>query len=142
MSDLVDILGSRNGHTYHVSTELVAWRVVDGEAVVIHTDTSEYFGLNPAGTYLWSLMVEQACHQSDLVEGISARYELNETDARSHVDAFLTKLEGAQLVQALPGADEGTNGNLDGVPSPQTGPYEAPDLVKFGDLETLILSGE
>jgi hypothetical protein len=127
---------------YRANADSVASRIVDDEAVLVHTETSEYFSLNLAGTFLWQLMVEQPLHEDELVTAISARYQLDETEARAQLLAFLTKLEQAGLLvdhsdgQALGGA------KIDALADPVTHTYEPPDLVKFGDLETLILSGE
>ncbi len=116
------------------------WQVVDDEAVVIHTETSEYFGLNLSGTLLWGLLADGARSDDELVEAISLRYPLSEAEARDHVSSFMSRLEQAGLIEQVERAEQPESAVV--AQTPTTDPYEPPDLVKFGDLETLILSGE
>ena len=34
------------------NADKVAWRVVDGDAVIVHADSSAYYGLNSTGTFI------------------------------------------------------------------------------------------
>jgi len=135
-----EIMSQQSITTYQVNAEAVTWQVVDDEAVVIHADTSEYFSLNLSGTFLWNLMVEHACGEDELAEGISNRYEQGTADARAHVSSFMGKLQEALLIEQSEGQTPGATAGI--TSRPPTDAYEPPDLVKFGDLETLILSGE
>lgn len=36
----------------------VVFRELDGEAVLLHLDTGVYFGLDPVGTRVWTLLLE------------------------------------------------------------------------------------
>jgi len=126
---------------YVVNRDLVAWRVVDDEAVVIHSETSDYFSLNQSATWLWNLM-DLPRTGEDLSAALSARYARPSTETRSDVASYLEHLTKAGLVLqepesvplAMPAAVAGT-----AVPRDS---YEPPQLVKFGSLETLLLSGE
>ena len=116
----------------------VTWRVVDDEAVIVHTETSEYFSLNQSGTWLWSLL-QTPRTLPDLTTALSARYERDASATAADVEAFVAHLERAGLLlRAHPGPVTGAAVDT----TPPRDPYEAPQLVKFGDLETLILSGE
>lgn len=122
---------------YVVNRADVTWRVVDDEAVLVHAQTSEYFSLNESGTWLWGLL-EAPCTAADLTAALGARYRRGAGDTAADVEAFLSRLEQAGLV--TPVASSGTAAPPSTV-APRD-PYEPPQLVKFGDLETLILSGE
>ena len=126
--------------TFQVNEGSVSCNVMDEEAVVIHIDTSNYFSMNQTGTYLWSLLTERYCSSDELVRAISSGYAQEVDSARNEVDAFLDKLTEADLVLVQPDSEPSDQG-LASL-SPLSEPYEPPDLVRFGNLETLILSGE
>ena len=121
---------------YVLNRDKVTWRVVDDEAVIVHTDTSDYFSLNESGTWLWTLL-EVARTPQDLSAALSARYRRAAAETTPDVDAFVAQLTSAGLL--VPGE---TARAAPTAPTPARGPYEPPQLVKFGNLETLILSGE
>ncbi|MEM1399559.1 MAG: PqqD family protein [Pseudomonadota bacterium] len=135
---------SGNGTAYFVDAETVAWNVVGDEVVIIHAETSEYFSLNHTGTMVWNRLVAGACHEEDLVQLVARQFEKNDTDVGQDVSSFLAKLKQSQLLS------EHDSGKANGAAPSEAGladdasvyPYEPPDVVKFGDLETLILSGE
>jgi hypothetical protein len=121
-------------------TDDVAWRVVEGEAVLVHAETSAYFGLNRTGTALWVALANGARTAEDLVQILPAANGAGVPQARQDVDAFLQSLLRAGLVApaengAAAPAEDTTTQSL-------AGPYEAPGLSPFGELEQLILSGE
>lgn len=123
-----------------VNRDEVSWRVIDDEAVIIHCTTSDYFALNQSGTWLWELMAEVPRTSAGLVEALSSRYARAHDEAGNEVRLFLDRLVGAGLVLARETAAADPP-----LPAPNGTPrdgYESPEMVKFGDLETLILSGE
>jgi hypothetical protein len=121
-------------------TDNVAWRVVEGEAVLVHAETSAYFGLNRTGTALWVALAGGARTAEELVQVLGAKDGAGLLQAREDVDVFLRSLVSAGLAS--------TSENGASAPSVETttqssgGPYEAPALSPFGELEQLILSGE
>ena len=120
-------------------TDNVAWRVVDGEAVLVHAETSAYFGLNRAGTALWVALVEGPHGTDELVHVLGAENGAG-ARARQDVDTFLQSLVAAGLAATT---ENGSEAPSPGAASgPATEPYEAPALSPFGELEQLILSGE
>lgn len=123
-----------------VNRDEVAWRVVDDEAVLVHAKTSDYFSLNESGTWLWGLMADAPRTAVDLADALSVRYARAAADTAPDVSAFLDRLLAAGLVREdAPAVPADAAPATAGVPR---GGYEPPQLVKFGDLETLILSGE
>ena len=122
---------------YVVDRDRVTWRIVDDEAVVVHAETSDYFSLNASGTWLWTVLELPRTAQA-LAEALSARYGHPAADAAADVDAFLAQLAGARLLVTT----EATAAPVASGGAPPRDPYEPPQLVRFGNLETLILSGE
>ena len=77
---------------------LVIWDVVDGQTVLCHTDSAEFFQLSPTGAFVWS-----ACDDGTIetiVEFLQAIYP-NEDRERLETDvqSFVLFLEKAGLVE-------------------------------------------
>jgi hypothetical protein len=72
--------------TEQVSAEL------DGEAVVLNLRDGVYFGLNPVGTRVWSLLKEAPRSLAELRQAILAEYDVTfeqcDGDLRSLLDAL------------------------------------------------------
>jgi hypothetical protein len=78
--------------------ETVLFRDLDGEAVLLATDSGKYFGLNEVGTRMWSLLrlegnIEAVC-QSLLVE-----YDVPEERLREDVARFVGTLADRGLIK-------------------------------------------
>jgi hypothetical protein len=125
---------------YLIDRENVTWRVVDGEAVVVHAATSDYFSLNATGTWLWTRL-EAAATPAGLAAALARRYGIDVAVATADVGAFLEQLAQASLV-ARDGATVTAGNDPPAEDDGPSDPYETPELVRFGNLETLILSGE
>ncbi len=127
---------------YKARTDDVAWRVVEGEGVLVHAESSAYFGLNRTGTALWEALANAPCTTDELVHGLTERFAAPSHQAMGDVDTFLASLVGAGLVtEAQDGsAKPPANGQVLDVRA--GGLYEPPQLSPFGELEQLILSGE
>lgn len=127
---------------FQANTESTSFNIMDEEAVIINTVTSAYFSMNPTGTYLWTLLIDQYCSRDDLAQAMSLACQKEINEVQDAVNNFLNMLAEADLVLILENSDS-LNDKLisrSSITLPEK--YEAPDLVKFGDLETLILSGE
>jgi hypothetical protein len=130
-------------HCYRANTEKVVWRVVDGEAVLVHADTSAYYGLNAAATCIWEALVTASLTRDDIAQRLSTRYNLDADVLLSDVDAFLTIVEKESLIVEMApsnGHPADTSPTSDG--HGRNGRYEPPSLTRFGELEKLVLSGE
>ena len=123
-----------------VSDTKVAWRIVDGEGVLLHAETSAYFGLNRLGTVIWEQLAATPLSADELTEWVARIAPHDSGAVRDDVHAFLGQLRAMDLLDEQPG-----NGRpvVPSVPESLAGlVYEAPELLPFGELEKLILSGE
>jgi hypothetical protein len=125
---------------YRVNPDSVEWRAVDEEAVIIHLPSSRYFGLNPSGTWIWSTLATQACTSDQVASHLAARYRLLPDQARGEVATFLRQLVQAELIGEVAAGDGAEIATV--AATSASDEYEAPELVTFGDLDTLILSAE
>ena len=122
---------------YRVDEDHVAWRIVDGEAVIIHNESSIYYSLNRTGTYIWNGLTERAACVDDIVRGVSA-HNGSAGEIATDVRDFLKQLVQEDLVVETEGDAPADPENA----REPAGPYERPELAQFGELERLILSGE
>ena len=125
---------------HSISGEAVAWREVDGEFVLISTETTHYYSLNSTGSEAWRILLEGP-HTIDSVAGaLAARHGLDPATIRREVSALLEHLRGEGLVRAEDGVEPLGAGAP--VLRDANGSYEAPSLLKYDALERLVLSGE
>ena len=75
----------------YISTKL------DGEEVILHSESEQYFGLNEVGTRLWDSL-EEPRTVDELVATIREDFDVSEEQSRRDVESFLADLEGADLV--------------------------------------------
>ncbi|HEX7023948.1 MAG TPA: PqqD family protein [Gemmatimonadales bacterium] len=126
---------------FRVNEANVAWRVVEGEGVLLHAETSAYFGLNQTGTRLWSRLAQGPQSADELVEWARRGMTGVPAEAAQEIGAFLTELLERDLVLEAgesdsPPAGDAANTGTSGAA------YEPPLVLPFGELEKLILSGE
>jgi hypothetical protein len=102
---------------YRVNRPNVAAETVDGEVLMIHLETGNYYSLRGTGAAIWDA-IEQEVPVVDVVDGLRGHLRVEDTEAV--VDAFLAELVAEDLV---------------GVAEPSGSAAAAPwDAVAFGDV--------
>ncbi len=84
---------------YTIDKSKASWRVVDGEAVVIHLVTTHYYGLNATGTFLWNLLAEKPHTAAELAAALAGHYGEPVATVTADVDGILAGLVAEQLVK-------------------------------------------
>lgn len=74
---------------------------LDGEMVLLNTETGIYFGLDAVGSEIWS-MLESGLAPSAIVERMLAEYAVERDQLEADVSAFVARLVQAKLVQFTP----------------------------------------
>ncbi len=134
---------------YLINSENAAWRIVDGEAVILSADTTYYYSLNKTGTLLWRLLLEQELSVDELAAGLAERFGQPSARVAKEVKALIELLHADRLILEDSGGESGATAGpvaelvaelvaAEGV----EGGYERPSLEKFDTLEKLIVSGE
>jgi len=123
---------------YRVDGQRVDSLQLDGEAVVLNLISHGYFGLNQTGTDVWDLVkAHEGISALEIAAAVGSRYDRAFPDVIGDVTALLEELERHDLVARCPSA-----------PAPAARlasndqPYVVPRLEVYGNLDTLILSGE
>jgi len=123
-----------------IDKERVTWEITDGEAVVVHFETSAYYALNSSGAYIWTLLAGERAGIEELTQKVAAFYGKVPGEIAADIAAFLQSLRAEDLVTdraAGPDAEVHTPEKFG-----RNGDYQPPRLTRFGELEKLILSGE
>ena len=120
----------------------MAWRVVDEEAVLLHADSSAYFGLNRTGTLLWTRLTEHELSLDQLTRWIGSIFLDAPIDLERQVSSFLDELIELGLIERTDSPNGKPSGVSAAVARIATLAWEAPAVERFGELEKLILSAE
>ncbi len=70
---------------------------LDDEAVLLDVVTGHYFGLNPVGRRIWTLL-DQPRRIEELVDALADEYEVPRADLQRDVVAFLERLHTKGLI--------------------------------------------
>ena len=129
---------------YRVHESNVAWRVADDEAVVLHADSSAYFGLNETGTQVWVQLAEYPMTLDKLTTWARSVFDVSGAGLATDLATFVNELIKLDLIA---GDEDAGAAAADERPTvaPATGrrlPWTTPAVERFGALEKLILSSE
>ena len=128
---------------YQANDARVAWRVVEGEGVLLHAETSGYYGLNQTGTLLWQQLAARPSSVEELATWVDEHLTGAPEDPAVEVAAFIARLLQYDLIDAaVPGAEALASGQSASLLQADGVEYEPPLVSPFGELEKLILSGE
>jgi hypothetical protein len=77
----------------------LAWRLVEGEVIVLDLHRSEYLAVNRSGAALWSMLADGVT-RSQLVGHLVEHYGLDGSQAEADVQEFVVSLEDRHLLDA------------------------------------------
>jgi hypothetical protein len=123
------------------NTDIAAWRIVDGEAVIIHAVSSAYYGLNSTGTFIWESIVSAPMASDDVADRVTARFGAGDS-VHDEVQAFLATLVAEGLACEATSPAVASPVVASSAQPGAAGPFVPPRLSRFGELEQLVLSGE
>lgn len=69
-------MASQRNHC--IDSEKLAWRIIEGEAVILNLDSGYYYRLNPIGTQIWQ-MLENKKKPSDIIKTLADQYSQPES---------------------------------------------------------------
>lgn len=76
-------------------------RTVDDEVVILDIPSGRYFGLNDVGALIWELL-DGDHDRDDILDAITAAYDIDRTTAAGDLDTLIAELTGAGLVEGRP----------------------------------------
>jgi len=126
---------SLQGKSWRLNTPDVSSELIGGEVVAIHLPTGMYYSLENAASVVWAA-IERGSNFEQLVQALSATYEVDVAQAQIDTVNFLKELVDEKLIVEAPESTEG--GPTEAVPGEKK-PYFAPKLEKFPDLQDLLM---
>jgi hypothetical protein len=75
------MLANDPAKTYLIRSKNVAWKVLDGESVVLNLDSGVYFTLNTTGTAVWE-RIDGATSLEEIGRGLWEQFEITVEQAR------------------------------------------------------------
>jgi len=79
----------------------VAWQTVDGQAVVMDLAEGRVLGLNPLGSFVWTLL-SRGADVAAITGAVTERFDVEPARAREDVLAFLGQLRERRLIAERP----------------------------------------
>jgi hypothetical protein len=122
---------------YKVSPRVIN-ETIDGEAVMINLASGNYYILDPVGAEVWTY-IERTASVSEIVEGLSARYDGSPADIEGAVGGLLAELQSEDLVVPADGGNGAAHTAAPVAPAGDRQPFSTPKLEKFTDMQDLIL---
>jgi hypothetical protein len=121
--------------------ERAAWRVYDGEAIIVSPDDSTLHTVNRAGTLVWEA-ADGATPWGAIVARVAGAFALDAPDVEPDIATFVLALEGRGLIARTdrPGEPAGDRPSDPPVPVRAAAPYEAPRVLSEAIFETTALA--
>lgn len=76
----------------------ISARTIGDETIILSLPNSQYFSVTGIGTRIFELLGEERT-TDELVEKITGEYEVEAAVARRDIEAFVSRLREAQLLQ-------------------------------------------
>jgi hypothetical protein len=128
------------GTGYRVNAPTVAAETVDGEVLMIHLDSGNYYSLRGVGAAIWT-GIERGVPIPEITAAVRDRYHAD--DADELIDEFVAELAAEDLLataDATAHTPATTPVDASGWELPALdGAFAPPELEKFTDMQNLIL---
>jgi hypothetical protein len=85
-----------------VPEEGVVVTPLQGELVLLHLETSNYYGLDAVGARAWEVLVTQGGSIADACAAIALEFDAEPPRIEADLLALVAALQGAKLVRVVP----------------------------------------
>ncbi len=116
---------------YRINEKKIAHEVVDGEAIIIHFDSGNYYSLNGMAAQLWEVIANKATY----AQIVGVFQPLSPKDLAS-LDFFLDGL----IIEGILERQDGQPSPSSDLVFPTNRVFVAPTFEKFNDMQQLLLS--
>lgn len=119
---------------YRIAENDIAHEIIDGEAIIIHFETGNYYSLNGMAAKVWSWLEAGATYGE-----ITNAFQELPSDGPAEINGFVEGLvrEGILIHSDEPALNRLPN---DAIPVPGSLPFVAPRFDKYNDMKHLLLS--
>ena len=119
---------------FRANSPYVISETIQGETIIIHLTTGTYYSLQGSGAEVWDAIAGGAS-AAEIAADLSARYGVASAEAEPMVVSLLDDLQAEELVVA----SDATARETDPITEPAVGPFVAPTLSKYTDMQDLVL---
>jgi len=77
------------------------YRELDGEAVILHLESGQYYGLDPIGTRIWALLGQNP-RPRDIAAVLVGEYDVPPRQLEADLLDLLTRLAERSLIHVAP----------------------------------------
>lgn len=127
---------------FRINKPAVVNEVFDDEMVIINLNNGNYYSSNKVAADIWAF-VDRGATESEIIEGVTHRYEGNPEDIEEAVTRFIAELQQENLI--VPDETNKTKSIKRPDPPVETGPetgkleFEVPVLTVYNDMQELLL---
>ncbi|QPV64360.1 PqqD family protein [Halosimplex litoreum] len=93
-------MGDYTDSTTVVAVEDALSTTLDGESVILHTGSGEYFGFNEVGTRIWEAMQEPRS-MVEITQQIENEYDVERERCRSDIESLVDELVEQDLARVV-----------------------------------------
>ena len=113
--------------------------IIDGEAIVVNLKTGCYYSIGKVGAIIWDCIMKHL-DSAETAKQIAKLFDVKEEIARREIGVFTQELIKESLVITEENASSTPKKDReDQNPTAQKLVYETPKLVKFEDMQDLLL---
>ncbi|MFO1056693.1 MAG: PqqD family protein [Dongiaceae bacterium] len=129
---------------YAIDPRAVVWDILDGEAVMLHRESGDYFSADGTGCLIWQWIAE-GHGRGRILDALAARFAADAERLAGGFDGFIAELLRHGLVQeAGPIQESGAAGDAAGGPADEAlpdgkAPFVPPALNVYSDIRNLLL---
>ena len=76
-------------------------RELDGEAVILHLESGQYYGLDPIGTRIWEMLGDHP-RPRDIAAVLVSEYDVSPQQLEADLLDLLTRLAARSLIHVAP----------------------------------------
>jgi hypothetical protein len=127
---------------FAIDTAVVVSNIIDGEAIMLHRVSGNYFSTEGAGSLIWQWTGEGK-GRSRILDMLTERFTGERAGIETAVDSFLAELATYKLVREIAGGDHPA---AEATVEPPVGPMPAlgvrfapPALHVYSDIRNLLL---
>ena len=123
---------------YAINQPAVASEVINGEAIMMHHPSGDYFSANGIGAVIWQWIGEARSHDQ-IVRALEANFPQSSGGIKGAVDAFLADLLRYELIRTAASAD----GSAPDAPAQRdpglASEFAPPVLNVYSDMRDVLL---
>lgn len=125
--------------SFRIDSGKVVHETIDGEVILIHLGTGNYYSLGGSGAEIWELL-EQDSSPAEIAEEMGRRHGESDHAVAPTVRSLLQELVAEGLLVAGDSPFEGRNGELvAGEALNGTSEFPAPVLTRYTDMQDFLL---